>query len=69
MILKRKITGFNVKERNKIRFSCVCKCNHMFVCAVVNNAVICLDDTVQRHSATSRKVAGSIPDGVTGSLH
>jgi hypothetical protein len=39
------------------------------VCDVFNNAVICSDDTVQKHCATRRKVAGSIPDGVAGSLH
>jgi hypothetical protein len=69
VILRRKIASGVIKDSDKIRLVCVCKCNHMIVCDIFNNTVICSDDTVQRQCATNRKVAGSISDGVTGNLH
>jgi hypothetical protein len=69
VILRRKTTSSILKETDKIRLVCVCKCNHMFVYDLFNNAVICSDDTVQRQCATNRKVAGSNSDDVTGILH
>jgi len=35
------------KHKNEIRLFCISKCNHMSVYDLLNNTVICSDDTVK----------------------
>jgi hypothetical protein len=60
--LIRKITISIIKENDKIRLVCVCKCNHIFVYDIFNNAVICSDDTVQRQCATNGRSQDQSPN-------